>query len=79
MGITIQLPDHLDLSEFEVKMALATKLFERGTISSGQGAELVGVSKRSFIRLLSEHGVSIFQYNFDEVLEDVKSASERGY
>jgi hypothetical protein len=40
MSIQIDLPDSLDLTEFELKMHLAARLFDKGVITSGQGAEI---------------------------------------
>lgn len=42
--ITIPIPVSLKASEFEIKMTLAAKLYELGKISSGEGAEMFGVS-----------------------------------
>ncbi len=71
--IEIKLPDSLELSSFEVKMSLASKLFEQGKLTSGQGAELVGLSKRSFIEMLGKYDVSVFGYDSDELEEDLKN------
>ena len=57
------LPDDLGLADFELKMSLASKLYDLGKISSGQGATIVGISKKAFIELLGEFGVSVFGYN----------------
>jgi len=71
MSVNINVPEGLMLSEFELSMNLAAKLFDRGLISSGQGAEMVGLSKHDFIRLLGKYEVSLFQYDMDEILQDV--------
>jgi len=71
MGVYIEVPDGLMLSEFELSMHLAAKLFDRGLITSGQGAEMVGLPKRDFIKSLGKYEVSVFQYDMDEILEDV--------
>jgi predicted HTH domain antitoxin len=39
------------------------KLFEEGLITSGRGAEVVGLSKKAFIEFLGKYKVSIFQYD----------------
>ncbi|MBU3714753.1 MAG: toxin-antitoxin system, antitoxin component [Ferruginibacter sp.] len=44
-------------------MTLAAKLFEEGKVSSGQAAEIVGISKRSFIELVGSLGASISGYD----------------
>lgn len=74
MRIEIDLPDSLQLSPFELKMQLAARLFEQGVITSGQGADIVGISKRAFIELLGQYGVTIFQYDIDEIIEDFENA-----
>jgi predicted HTH domain antitoxin len=65
-NVVVQLPKRLGLSDFEVKMLIASKLFETGKITSGQGAQIVGLSKRAFIELLGKYDVSVFGYNLDE-------------
>ena len=71
--ITINLPDNLQMSSFEVEMIIATKLFEDGKLSSGQAAEMVGLSKRAFIEVLGKYGVSVFGYDFEELEEDLEN------
>lgn len=71
--LEIKLPDSVKLSDFDLKMTLAAKLYEDGTLSGGQAAELVGISKRSFIELLGRYGVSVFGYNADEMEEDLRN------
>ena len=65
-SVTVSLPKRLGVSEFEIKMLIASKLYETGKISSGQGAELVGLSKRAFIELLGKYNVSVFGYTLDD-------------
>lgn len=61
--VKVTIPDSVETSEFELKMTLAAKLFEEGKVSSGQAAEIVGISKRSFIELVGSFRVSIFGYD----------------
>ncbi len=74
MSINIQLPEGLNLSPFDLSMMLASKLFEEGLITSGQGAEMTGLSKQAFIELLGKHRVSPFQSSNDELKDDFKNA-----
>jgi predicted HTH domain antitoxin len=71
---TVQIPDSLKMSDFELKMMIASKLFEDGKLSSGQAAEIVGISKRSFIELIGKYNVSLFGYDYQELEEDLKNA-----
>jgi len=63
--LTLNIPDSVD--EIDVKMQLAAHLFEKGILSSGQAAELVGISKREFLENVGKCGVSIF----GETIEDL--------
>lgn len=66
-NLTIQIPDSVD--EADVKMEVAAHLFEKGILSSGQAAELVGISKREFLETVGKYGVSIF----GETVEDIEN------
>jgi predicted HTH domain antitoxin len=68
--LEIDLPAGVELSEFDLKMTLAAKLYEDGTLSGGQAAKLAGVSKRTFIESLGKYGVSVFGYDAEGALED---------
>lgn len=70
--LEITLPPGVELSEFDLKMTLAAKLYEDGTLSGGQAAKLAGVSKRTFLESLGKYGVSIFGYTAEELREDLK-------
>lgn len=71
--ITLEIPGNLEMSQFEVTMMLAAKLYEEGKLSSGQAAEMAGLSKRAFIELLGKYGVSVFGYDFDELENDLNN------
>ncbi len=70
----VKIPDSVKISDFELKMLIASKLFEDGKLSSGQAAEIVGISKRAFIEILGKYNVSIFGYEYEELEEDLKNA-----
>ncbi|MDV7400286.1 UPF0175 family protein, partial [Arthrospira platensis SPKY1] len=69
-SVTLKMPKSAHVSELEVKMIVAAYLFQAGKISSGQGAEIVGVSKRTFLELLGKFEVSVFGYSKDELETD---------
>ena len=64
--VTVKIPKTLSLSEFEIRMILASRLYETGKITSGQAAEMVGLSKRAFIELLGKYNVSVFGYTLED-------------
>ena len=73
---TIQLntPDTVDLDEREAKMHLASRLYEKGKVTLGQAADLVGLSKRAFMELLGDYDVAIVNYPASELDGDIINA-----
>jgi predicted HTH domain antitoxin len=66
VAVTVNIPKQANLSEFDVAMTLASRLYELGKITSGQAAEMVGLSKRAFIELLGKYNVSVFGYTLED-------------
>ena len=73
-SVTVNMPKGTHVSELEIKMIIAAYLFHGGKISSGQGADMVGVSKRAFLELLGKFQVSVFGYSKEELEADLKNA-----
>jgi len=73
-SLILNIPDSLNLNEQEAKNLLAAKLYEKGDISIGQAAELAGYSKRTFMELLHDYGVSLFNYSSSELDNDILNA-----
>jgi predicted HTH domain antitoxin len=71
--IQLTLPKSVEVSDFELKIIIAAKLYELGKLSSGQAAEVAGLSKRTFLELLSKYNVSVFGYDEKELEEDLKN------
>ncbi len=59
------------LSEDEVKLLLAVKLFEVGKVSLGQAAKLAGFSKRAFLEVLGRYRVPVFDYSPEELRQEL--------
>jgi predicted HTH domain antitoxin len=72
--LVLNIPDTVDLNDREALMTIASRLYETGRLSLGQAAELVGLSKRSFIELLGSYGVSVFNYPPSDLDRDVANA-----
>ncbi|RYE35758.1 MAG: UPF0175 family protein [Sphingobacteriaceae bacterium] len=73
-NITLSIPDSFDLDEKETKTFLAAKLYEKGSLSLGQAADLAGYSKRTFMGLLGNYDVSIFNLTEKDLENDIKNA-----
>lgn len=70
----LNIPDSVDKDDSELTIMIAAKLYENGTLTSGQAAELAGLSKRTFIELLGKYGVSIFSTSLDDLESDLANA-----
>jgi predicted HTH domain antitoxin len=63
--LTFKIPD--SVNELDFKMHLAGQLFEKGIMSSGQAAELTGISKREFLENIGKYGFSIFGESMEDI------------
>ena len=58
--------------EARLRELIALELFREGRISSGKGAELLGISKLAFVQLLSQHGIDYFTESPEELKAEVE-------
>ena len=72
--IQLNIPDNIDLRDYDFSMIVAARLYEEGKVSSGQAAEIVGLSKRTFIELLGKYGVSVFSTSISDLKSDIANA-----
>ena len=72
--LILNIPENVDIDEKEAKTLLAAKLYEKGSLSLGQAAELAGYSKRTFMELLGNYDVSIFDYSATELENELTNA-----
>jgi predicted HTH domain antitoxin len=55
----------------EMRLAAAVKWYEMERISQSKAAEIAGLSRAEFMTALAPFGVSPFQYQADEVIQEV--------
>ena len=72
--LQLNIPETMDFDDNEALMAIASRLFEKGKLSLGQAADLAGLSKRTFMEILSNYGVSIFNYSTTDLDQDIENA-----
>lgn len=72
--LQINIPDSLEMSDYDFSMILASKLYEDKKLTLGQAAKMVGLTKRAFIELLGKYGVSIFSSSVSDLHSDIKNA-----
>ena len=77
--VTFELPEDVlssvrkDPERFtqELRLAAAVKWYEMGLVSQSRAAEISGLSRSEFISALGRFEVSVFQYDIDEIAEEV--------
>ncbi|HEX6818170.1 MAG TPA: UPF0175 family protein [Ktedonobacterales bacterium] len=74
MQLTVEIPDALgdkDAQELAAlaREALVVRLYALGDLSSGEGAQALGISRREFLYLLGRYNVSIFDDTMDPLKE----------
>ena len=76
MKILLNIPPNIDLgmSEFDIKMTIGTSLYEKGIMSSGLAAEVVGIERYTFIENMGKYGKSILEKTEEELKEDMAVA-----
>lgn len=62
--------------EREAKMAMVAKLYERGRISSGIAAKIVGLDRVTFLLQLHSYGVSMINLSSEEMSRDLDNIRE---
>lgn len=73
--IHLNIPDSLDLNDREAKMLLASRLYEKGKLTLGQAAELVGLSKGTFMELLADYDVPVINHPATDLDNDIQNAN----
>ena len=78
MKVTINVPEDIDLglSEFDLKMHIGVSLYEKGILSSGFAAEILGIDKTDFILNMARYGRSVFDKAEEEFAKDMEVARQ---
>jgi predicted HTH domain antitoxin len=72
--LQINFPNTIEQSDEELRLLIAAKLYENGTLTSGQAAQLAGLSKREFIEAIGNYNVSVFSELVEDLESDIKNA-----
>jgi predicted HTH domain antitoxin len=84
LTVALELPRDLlgalDVSQAEIeprlRQLIALELVREGRISSGKGAELLGMSKVAFIQLLAQHRIDYFTESPEELEAEVTAVDK---
>ena len=58
----------------EMRLAAAVKWYEMERVSQAKAAEIAGISRAEFLTALVDFGVSPFQYEVEEIVQEVAGA-----
>jgi predicted HTH domain antitoxin len=72
--LSINLPDMNTISEANLQVFLAAKLYENQELSLGQAANAAGLPKRAFAEILGLYEVSLFSQNKEDLIQDIANA-----
>jgi predicted HTH domain antitoxin len=76
--ITLNIPENVNLTNFDLTVYVAAKMYEDGLVTAGQASEIVGISKRAFIEILGKYGVSLFSQAPDDMEKDIDKTGISG-
>lgn len=71
--LTVNLPDAVDLDTLQLTRFLAATLYEKGELTLGQAAEMSGMAKWEFPKVLEGYGIPLFNYPPEEFDEDERN------
>lgn len=63
--------------EHELRFLVAAKLYELGRVTSGQAAALADLPRVDFLNTLGRYQISVFNYDLDELDEEIQAAQAR--
>jgi predicted HTH domain antitoxin len=72
--LQLNIPDKANLDPNDVSKFLAAKLYEAGKLTLAQGAQMVGMRTSDFADILSQYGVSLFNYPASDITKDALNA-----
>lgn len=84
LTVALQVPRDLvgalDIPQIQLEPRLreliALELFREGRISSGKGAEFLGVSKLAFVQLLARHAINYFTESPEELQAEMSALDQ---
>ncbi|MBD2544992.1 UPF0175 family protein [Planktothricoides raciborskii] len=72
--LQLNFPNTVAQTDEELRLLIAAKLYENGTLTSGQAAELAGLSKKAFIEAIGNYNVSVFSGLVADLEADIQNA-----
>jgi predicted HTH domain antitoxin len=79
MKFEVNLPDnsYKDYTEHDIKMIMASALYDKGVVAAGYAAESVGIEKYTFINEMGKYGVPVLNLSVNDAERIVENAKRR--
>jgi len=77
-SILLSLKNSADELAYKMKLYTAIVLYQKRQLSLGKSAQLLGMDRLSFINVLKDEGIAIFDYNDREMSEVFEGADKLG-
>ena len=71
--ILVEVPD--ELTERDIKIAIAIQLFKEGKLTMKQASELADLCLEDFMKLLSEKKISVINWDERELQKELENAN----
>lgn len=75
-SILLSLKNSADELAYKMKLYTAIVLYQKRQLSLGKSAQLLGMDRLSFINVLRDEGIAIFNYN-DKEIDEVFDGADR--
>ena len=72
--LQVHLPEAVDFDESRLNEYIAAKLYGDGKLSLAKAAEMAGVTKWDFPKVLARYKVPYFNYTTEELARDIRNA-----
>jgi len=76
-SILLSLKNSADEFAYKMKLYTAIVLYQKRQLSLGKSAQLVGMDRLSFINMLKNEGIAVFDYNDKEMDEVFEGADKK--
>jgi len=64
------------LTEFDLKMIIGTALYNNNVTSTGKTAEILGISRRTFLDEMGKYGGILFDMDIDDFIKECEVVHE---
>jgi predicted HTH domain antitoxin len=76
MQVHLTIPDATGVTESDIQIMLATKLFEEHKLPIGKAADVAGLSYRDFYDMLVKSNIPVYEWTDQYMSEEAENAKK---